>query len=176
MSFSYDVLNEEEAKRAREFPLLPDGIYDFAVMENTFGYSQSGNPMIKLKLRIIHDGQEFGVYDNLIGIKSMIWKTKHFCDTTGLAAEYQAGKFDEHMPANRRGQCQIATVPERPKNDGSGGVWKAKNEVTAYISPDKLTATPATFATKPNAFAPAAAVQAPAPIEPEPFLSDDIPF
>ena len=94
MSFDYDVMSEEEAQKAREFQLLPDGIYDFAVMESKFKYSGAGNPMIELKLRIVHDGDEYHVFDNLIGTKNMAWKTKHFCEAAGLEKEYLAKQFN----------------------------------------------------------------------------------
>jgi hypothetical protein len=179
MSFNYDVQTEEEAQKAREFQLLPDGVYDFAVTEAKFQWSQSGNPMIALKLRIIHEGEEYNVFDNLIGTKNMGWKTKHFCETTGLEKEYLAGQFSEHCCPQRRGTCSIGNVAARPKNDGTGGMWKAKNEVTDYLSPDKISGAQAAATAKAsastNAFAPPAAKLPPAP-ESEPFLNDDIPF
>lgn len=171
MSFNYDVQTEEEAQKAREFPLLPDGIYDFAVIESKFKYSHSGNPMIELKIRIIHEGQEFNVFDNLIGTKNMGWKTKHFCDTTGLEKEYAAGQFSEHLCANKRGTCAIGNVGARPKNDGSGQSWKAKNEVQDYLTSEALSQQ-----AKANPFAPAQSKAAPTPAEAEPFLDDTIPF
>jgi hypothetical protein len=55
MSFTYDVLaSEDEVQKAREFPLLDPGIYNFAVIESKFKYSQAGNPMIQLTLRVLH--------------------------------------------------------------------------------------------------------------------------
>lgn len=173
MSFNYDVMTEEEAQKAREFPLLPDGIYDFAVLESKFKYSGSGNPMIELKLQIIHEGEQYNVFDNLIGTKNMAWKTKHFCETTGLEKEYVDGKFDEHSCPKRRGTCAIGNVAARPKNDGTNAMWKAKNEVQDYMSSSSLTQQAA--AAKANPFTPPAAKLPPPPVESEPF-SDDIPF
>jgi len=101
MSFNYEVLDEEQAQKAREFQLLPDGIYDFAVTESKLKYSKSGNAMIELKIRIIHEGQEYNVFDNLIATRNMVWKTKHFCETTGLQKEYLAGQFNESLCPQR---------------------------------------------------------------------------
>lgn len=167
--FSYDVLSEEEVQKAREFPLLPDGIYDFVVIEAKFKYSQSGNPMIALKIRIIHEGQEFNVFDYLIATKMMAWKTKHFCDSTGLQKEYAEGHFNERLAAGRRGTCAIKSVPARPKNDGTGGMYNAKNEVEDYLSSEALNKASAA-----NPFAPPPAK--PAAPESEPFVDNDIPF
>ncbi len=172
MSFNYNPVDEQQALKDREFALLPDGIYDFAVTEAKFKYSSNQNPMIELKLRIIHDGQEFNVFDNLIATKMMMWKVKHFCDTTGLQVEYAAGQFNERLCGNKRGTCAIKSVPARPKNDGSGGMYKAKNEVEDYLSSEALNKAAAA-----NPFAPPPAkAAAPAAPESEPFIDSDIPF
>ncbi len=178
MSFQYDVMSEEQAQKAREFPLLPDGIYDFAVIESKFKFSQNGNPMIELKLRIIHEGQEFNVFDNLIATKMMTWKTKHFCETTGLEKEYLAGKFNEHLCGGKRGTCAISSVGARPKNngklnpDGTPETWKAKNEIQDYLSSAALLKV-----STENPFAPPPAkAQSLPPIDSEPFTDDQIPF
>lgn len=174
MSFDYDVMTEEEAQKAREFPLLPDGVYDFVTIESKLKYSQAGNAMIELKNRICHDGMEFNVFDNLIGTKNMAWKTKHYCETTGLEKEYAAKQFDEKLCVNRRGTCAIVNVAARPKNDGTSAMWKAKNEVQDYLSSEALNKQQP----KANPFAPPepkAAAQ-PTPPESEPFFDDNIPF
>ena len=172
MSFSYQPMSEDEVQKAREFSLLPDGIYDFEIVESKFSYSHSSNPMIGLKLTINHEGQEYGVFDNLVAAKSMLWKTKHFCDSTGLQREYAAGQFNETHCPRRRGVCQIGTVPARPKNDGSGGMWKAKNEVVDYLEGKNIA--PA----HQNHFmaAPKPLATQKAPSAPEEFISEDIPF
>ena len=173
MSFTYPPVTEEQALKDKEFPLLPDGIYDFAVMEAKFKYSKNSNPMIELKLRIIHDGMEFNIFDNLIATKMMMWKVKHFCDTTGLEKEYIGGQFTEHLCPNKRGTCSIKTTPERPKNDGSGQVYKARNEVEDYLSSDALNKAAAE-----NPFTPQQkATPSSAPVaEAEAFYDDAIPF
>lgn len=190
MSFNYEVLNEEQAQKAREYPLLPDGIYDFIVAESKLKYSAKGNAMIELKLRITHDGVDFNVFDNLIATANMMWKTIHFCDTTGLANEYLAKRFNEKVAAGRRGTCQISNVPERSKNDGTSAVFKAKNQVEDYLSEEKIRQQ--SVAANPFAAAASAAVgvstggdasgfAVPAPTVPpapgsEPFHDDDIAF
>jgi len=170
MSFEYEVLTEEEAMKARDFTLLEDGEYDFEVIENSFVYSKAGNnPMIKLKLHIHHDGKDFGVFDNLIGIKSMGWKTKHFCEATGLKDAYENNTFNESLCANKEGRCLIGNVPASPKNDGSGAMYKAKNEVVDYI-PIKTNS----LSAKVNPFA--APTPKPVTVEVDPFIDSELPF
>lgn len=170
MSFNYDVVSEEEAKQAREFPLLPDGIYDFVVVQSKFKYSENGNEMIQLKLNIKHDGKDHGVFDNLISLKNMTWKTRHFCQSVGLMREYEAKEFDENMALHQHGTCEIATVAARPKNDGSNGFWKAKNEVTDYVERNSVATDAAGFNI------PAANIPAAPGADDQNMLNDDIPF
>lgn len=134
MSFEYELFtSEEEAMKASAFPMLPDGIYDFAVLESKFGYSQAGNPKIDLKVQIIHEGEAFNVFDSLVGTKRMAYRVKHFAETTGCEKEYLAKQFNEHTPKNRRGKCVIRQRAAQPKSDGSGGMWPAKNVVEDYV-------------------------------------------
>jgi hypothetical protein len=168
MSFTYDVLaSEDEVQKAREFPLLDPGIYNFAVIESKFKYSQAGNPMIQLTLRVLHDGQEFNIYDNLIGTKNMAWKTKHFCDVTGLSEQYLSGQFNESMCANKRGTALVGYVGATPKNDGSGGSYKPKNTIEDYTAVTEQAANP---------FAPTAAKQPKEAPKGEHFEDDAVPF
>ena len=87
MGFTYPKMTEEEAQKAREFKLLPDGIYDFEVIQASAKTSHSGNPMIEMKIKIRHNGEDYNVFDNLIGTANMTWKTLHFCAATGLMAQ-----------------------------------------------------------------------------------------
>lgn len=172
MSFNYNPVDEAQAQKDKEFQLLPDGIYDFVVTEAKFKYSSNQNPMIELKLRIMHDGMEFNVFDNLIATKMMMWKVKHFCDTTGLEKEYAAGQFSERLCGNKRGTASIKSVGARPKNDGSGQMWKAKNEVEDYLTSETIGKASAA-----NPWAPPADKKKPNALpSSEEFFSDDIPF
>lgn len=170
MSFQYDVVSEEEAQQAREFPLLPPGIYDFVVTEAKFKYSANGNEMIQLKLNIKHDGKDHGVFDNLISLKNMQWKTRHFCKSAGLMREYEAKEFEENMALHQHGTCEIGLVAARPKNDGSNGFWKAKNEVVDYVDRNSTTTDAAGFNI------PAANIPAAPGADDQNMLNDDIPF
>jgi hypothetical protein len=173
--FDYPVFNsEEEAQKAREFPLLPDGIYDFAVIDAKPGFTNSGNPKINLKLRIIHQEKEWYVFDDLIGMPSFAWKIKHFCEITGLEKEYKAKQFGVDMCKNRRGKCKISNIAAKPKNDGTNDYWKAKNQVDDYVINDK---TNIFSSLNSNPFVPNEAKSKITPSkEAKAFEDDDIPF
>lgn len=171
MSFDYEVFaNEEDALKAREFPLLPDGVYRFKTVESKPKRSSNGNSMITLKNCIEHEGKDHNVFDNLIGVASMAWKVKHYCEATGLEREYAAKAFNCDSPMDREGYCLIGNEPAKTyiKEDGSQGTYKAKNVILDYV--------PANMAQAPNPFAPAPA-KAPIPVTPPTEIFDqNLPF
>lgn len=172
MSFEYPIFTDEaEAINASGFPTLPDGVYDFAVLESKFGYSQAGNPKIDLKIQIIHDGEQFNVFDSLLPTKRMAYRLKHFAEATGCEKEYLGGQFNEHTPKNRRGKCVIRMRAAQPKNDGSGEMWPAKNVVHDYVG----TTMRETMEGSSNPFVPPEEKKE-VKAEAEPFLNEDVPF
>jgi hypothetical protein len=133
MSFTYKVFEtEEEAIKAKQFPMLEYGEYDFMCVEADYKVSQNGNPMIALKLKIEWDDKEFFVYGNLIGTDNMVFMTKHFCEATRLEKEYMQGIFNESYALNKRGRVMIGVEDERP--NPKGGVWKAKNKIIDFVN------------------------------------------
>lgn len=96
--FKYPVLNDQQIKQQQEEfiaslkPLDP-GIYNFQVLEATEKTSKSGNPMLELVLNVWgHDGKVFRLYDWLVGIESMAFKTKHFWESVGEPEKYISGE------------------------------------------------------------------------------------
>lgn len=182
MSFSYNILSHDVASAPRGFPLLPEGGYSFYVDEAKFSYSKNGNPMITIKLVIDHEGKEFFVFDYLLATEGMGWKVRKFCEAVDLTDAYEAGAFNEHLCVNRRGKVLIGINPERPKNDGSGQMYKAKNEVLDYLERDAILAPSNYRSTSPaaqgEAFAPPRNVT---PAKPQPmpqaqFDDSELPF
>ena len=111
--------------------LLKPGIYDFEVMraEETTSKS-SGNPMIKLKLRIFHDGGEAHLYDYLVSTQEE--KLASFCDAIGKSAEYDAGDIKSDDLEGCSGRAKIGIEDEKPKEDGESN-WPAKNKIKNYL-------------------------------------------
>lgn len=132
MSFSYTIVSHEEANQPK-FALLDEGDYAFVVDEAKFSYSQSGNPMITVKLVINHNEREHYIYDYLISTEKTAWKIRKFCEAVGLTEAYEAGSFNENLCPQKRGRAYIGVEPERPRNDGSGQTYKARNSVIDYI-------------------------------------------
>lgn len=81
---------EDEEKKRLEESLLPKGTYDFEVFRAEDKVSSKGNDMIALGLRIFApDGSTPFVNDWIL--EAFAHKLRHFCETTGLIALYDAG-------------------------------------------------------------------------------------
>ena len=120
--------SREEIAREK---LLKPGIYDFEVMraEETTSKS-SGNPMVKIKIRVFHDGGEAHIYDYITS--TQVEKLCAFCDAVGLSKEYDAGDVKSDDMEGRSGRVKIRIEDEKPKDDGEGK-WPAKNKVKYYL-------------------------------------------
>ena len=119
--------SREEIAREK---LLKPGIYDFEVMRAEETTSRAGNAMIKLKVRVFHDGGEAHIYDYLVS--TQVEKLCAFCDAVGLSKEYDAGDVKSDDMEGRSGRAKIGIEDEKPKEDGEGN-WPAKNKIKDYL-------------------------------------------
>jgi len=72
--------------------LLPEGQYDFEVLESYDMVSKQGNEMIKLILRVFNEeGRETVVRDYLVA--AMAHKISHFCICADLSENYERGEL-----------------------------------------------------------------------------------
>jgi hypothetical protein len=162
MSSLYKALNEEEAAKAR-FDLLDDGEYDGVVKVSTARMSNSGNMMADMYVAVYDsEGNSHDVRDFLIFTPKMIWKTKHFCDSSGLEKEYAEEKFVPEMAANKRVRVKISRkigteIPvEKLKGKPFGSKYPDQNAIDDYL--------------------PRVAGEKPLPDKRNDFINDDIPF
>ena len=140
--------------------LIAVGEYPFAVLEATDTVSKGGNEMIKLKINVYEsDDRARHVYDYLVDIESMAYKVRHFAESIGKLAEYEAGNMPADGLVGCSGTCKIAIDSKDP-------AYPAKNIVRDYVPPaaaDGLKAPKVTRAPKTKA----------APAE---IIDDSIPF
>lgn len=142
MNFSYEPLTEDQCNKSRQFPLLEPGVYDFQVMDAHVKVSRAGNPMIELILKVWgKNGAEFTIYDYLLSTPNMAWKLKHFCDSVGLAKEYESKSFDEFKCINRFGKADIVYQPGAKKANGDG-YYSDKNAVNDYVKAEEKVVKP----------------------------------
>jgi hypothetical protein len=106
--------------------LLPEGTYDFEVIEAENKTSKSGNEMIVVKLKVydLNGGFRF-VTDYLL--EAFLPKLLSFAVTTGTRKAYDAGEYTSYDVLNASGKVQIKIVP--------AGEYPAKNEVKIYGEP-----------------------------------------
>jgi hypothetical protein len=97
-----EEVNEEKPKRE----LLPDGEYDFEVVDAEEKISQAGNEMIKLKLKV---GDRF-IFEHLVHLEKIAWKIKRFCESVDMIDHYRAGCLAAGDIIGRRGRCRICTA------------------------------------------------------------------
>lgn len=106
--------SEDDLKRES---LLDPGTYDFEVVSAEDAVSKSGNEMIAIKLRIFSDRGERSVRDWLM--PSMGFKLRHFTETTGMVAAYDAGTFNAEDCKGRTGRVLLKVETQEgysPKN------------------------------------------------------------
>jgi hypothetical protein len=148
--------------------LLPEGVYPFEVLDAIDTLSKAGNEMLKLKLVVFGDGSSPHVYDYLL--EKLAYKLRHFAETTGLLAEYEAGELTAQHCVNKEGYCKLAIE----RQDG----YEPRNTVKDYMVKEKAAAN------DPLAAVPAAAQPAPrqrprpqpAPQPAAAGFDDDVPF
>lgn len=143
----FQPLTEEELQVQA---LIPDGTYNYKVIEAKERLSNAGNEYIALTLKVNFEGKEQGIFTNLALIKLL----KHFCDVNGMQDLYVKGEVtDKDCLAKSGGQVVIGIEGEKP--DGKGGMYRAKNIVKDYIAaiPGSLTAPlPAPLSEKKDSF------------------------
>jgi len=106
-----------------ELDVFPKGEYDAMVISGTEKRSKKGNDMLELMLKVFHPGgQTKLVYDYLVDIESMAFKTRHFCESAGL--DYDAGEIDA---------AAVADASVRVKLDSKEDEYGKKNVVRDYV-------------------------------------------
>lgn len=113
------------------FELFPNGTYDFNVIKAFDKKSSAGNSMVELELEIYAhlSGRKTRVYDYLL--EAIAYKIKHFCQSVGLDAEYEAGYIDAEMCKHKSGKCIIGIQRDK------GGNYPDKNIVKDYCKNEK---------------------------------------
>ena len=114
--------------------LIPNGVYDFEVLEAHPKVSKAAKQrgetepnMIHLKLKVYED-VDHGVFIDDYLMEQMAFKLRHFCEETGLIEVYNTGQLSADMCAGRAGKCKIG------KGNPQEG-YLPKNEVKDYGDP-----------------------------------------
>ena len=107
--------------------ILPEGVYDFVVIDANECRSQSGNEMIALELLVRNGNAEIKVYDQLVFTPKSFWKIDAFRAATGdKLVPGQTVRIDAFDLVDRGGKC-VLTVEKYQGRD--------KNKVQEYLGP-----------------------------------------
>jgi hypothetical protein len=126
--------NPKSDSELNNYGFLDEGIYNFEVTEAKDRVSKNGNDMIEVKLKVwSKEGKEHIVFDYLL--EAMAFKLKHFADTAGLAAKYEAGELSADDCLGKCGKVEIFLQPGNMRPEG--GYYPDKNSVKDYVMTDK---------------------------------------
>lgn len=124
MGLSFQPKTEAQLAEAN---LIPDkSECDFEVLQAWDKVSKAGSPMIHVKLNVYReDGTGKFIDDYLLG--AMEAKLRHFCDTTGLLPQYQAGSLCAADCVGRAGKVRVGIEKDET------GQYPPKNKIKDYV-------------------------------------------
>ena len=141
IDFNYNPVSEEEAQKLR-YNLLPDGIYKGKVKEAERKKSYAGNPMGVFTLKFSdNEGNCRTIIDHIAFIPSMMWKARHFCESTDLINEFESKKFVPELALDKDVYARIKTeigkeIPfDKLNGKPPGSRYPDKNVVEDYVKP-----------------------------------------
>lgn len=128
----YETKSEEEL---RKLMLIPEGIYPFEVVSSEEKLSKSGNEMIAINLKLFaDDGSTNHIFDYLLAhMPSMLFKLRHFCNSTSMLDQYERGLTGEDC----LGACGTVKIKHRKEQDGT-----IRATVADYVSGDAAKSKP----------------------------------
>lgn len=130
----WDVPMKDDAVQENDFPVLPEGTYEFQV-ESASGRQYQPKPGSKIgvcaeidvRLRVEGKGQDVRVFDRLYADPRTIWKMTAFAKCIGV---FTPGMTPGDLMRKAEGQIGTAHIILRPATSE----YPARNEVKAYIA------------------------------------------
>jgi hypothetical protein len=124
MVLKFPALSESELGRVN---LIEPGIYKFKVDRAIDKISSNGNEMISMMLKIFLSNEKtFSIWDNLVVHENMLFKIRHFCNTTEQLDVYQKGILSANDCIGKFGYCEIGCATDKRSN-------QERNIVIDYI-------------------------------------------
>lgn len=106
----------------KKYEPLPEGQYDYSVIEAEETVSTAGNDMFKIKLSV----KNRFVYEYILMTAKQAWKLKSFCESIGIIDRYKTGVINAGDLVGCVGRCELGIEP------ASNG-YDAKNRVKKWI-------------------------------------------
>jgi hypothetical protein len=145
---SYRPLTAQQAQEMSAPPLIENGKYQCELMEysHTDKYNNplkdsKGEPMTRIRLKIWDkEGRERSLFTNLFWGENnrMSYRTRHFAESFQVLDMYDLGELYEKFNSclGNLGHCEVYIQQPRAKNDGSGDMWPAKNDIKDFFFED----------------------------------------
>ena len=89
----------------QEKDIVPQGEHKFEIIRSEELLSKKQIPMLKLTLRIEHEGAVYWIVDFLS--EKIIWKIKYFMNTIGLSENYSLGELTVEDCLGKTGKVKI---------------------------------------------------------------------
>lgn len=117
-------------KELNELNLYPEGTYKFRVLRTEQKISRASNDYFGLKMMIQINGKDRPLFDMLMFEGKMMYKTKHFCETTGMLDKYENGKLMPFECDGKEGTLKLThTVNQK--------TGELQNTVKDYVSSEE---------------------------------------
>src|SRR5690606_27361469 len=94
-------------KQIKELSLYPEGKYRFKVIRTEQKLSKAGSDYFNLRMNIEVNEKWLPLFDMLFFEGKMLYKTKHFCDVTGMEDKYNAGKLMPYECDGKEGWLEL---------------------------------------------------------------------
>lgn len=120
---------EEEIKIMK---LLPDGDYNFNIIESSDKVSKSGNEMVHIVLNIEHNNKFYLIHDYLLENDMMLFKIRHCCEGLGLIDKYNSGEISASDFIGKKGKVRLMSKSDK------NGIYDTKNVVKDYLEIDSI--------------------------------------
>lgn len=132
----------DKVREEQEARMIPEGIYEFTVIEANLGTSKKGYPMFSLKLNVFgNSGYPSLVYDWLLTNSAYSQlKFAKFMKSIGMEDLYNSGCVDEYQISNRSGFVKIiheSVVDKDGKPRTNLRVDEYVEKPTNYVEPTK---------------------------------------
>lgn len=119
---------EEEIKYLN---MLPEGEYNFLVIDAIEKVSKSGNEMIHLIIKITKNNKNYQIHDYLMDTEKMSFKLRHCCESLGILSKYELGEVSSKDFIDKKGSAKIIISVDK------NGVYDSKNTVKDYLVSNK---------------------------------------
>jgi hypothetical protein len=118
-------------KELKDALVIPEGEYDYEVIDAEEKTSKKGNEMIEITLKVFHGDSFRTITDYLM--EAMAFKLRHFCEAGGIIKLYDNGTLTASDCIGCSGKLKLTIEKD------TSGKYSDKNTVKDYIVTGEVT-------------------------------------